>query len=261
MYKIFRLVTVLVLILGLAPTNSNAQEVAAAPSLDTDKEKRSYAVGLNMGQSMRQQGVEFDLERLFEGLEDGYLGDEPLLDQEQLQQTLAAFQEEMMAQQQERYRAQLEANTEEAEEFLAQNREREGVKVTESGLQYEILKEGTGENPGPEDRVTVHYKGTLVDGTVFDSSHERGEPATFPVGGVISGWTEALQMMKEGAHWKIYLPPSLAYGEQGAPPKIGPNQALVFEVELLEVAPPEEGETTGPEGDETGGADEGNSGA
>lgn len=240
MNKLSRLASVLVLTLGLAPTSLAAQEETPTISLDTEQEKTSYAVGLNMGQTMRQQGVEFDFELLVEGLEDGYGGEEPLLDSEQLQQTLAAFQERMMAQQQERYRAQLEANTERSEAFLAQNRERDEVQVTESGLQYEILEEGTGQSPGAEDRVTVHYEGTLVDGTVFDSSYERDEPVTFPVGGVIAGWTEALQMMNEGGHWKLYLPPSLAYGEQGAPPKIGPNEALVFEVELLEVAPPEE---------------------
>jgi len=128
-----------------------------------------------------------------------------------------------------------EKNLKEGEAFLQENAKREGVVALPSGLQYEVIEEGTGKSPKPGDEVTVHYRGTLVDGTVFDSSYERGEPVTFPVEGVIPGWTEALQLMKEGAKWKLFIPPSLAYGERGAGQVIGPNATLLFEVELISV--------------------------
>lgn len=212
-----------------------AQDESSEVSLETDLQKVSYAIGLNMGQSMNQQGAEFDLEVLFAGLEDGYQGDEPLLDQAELQQVLQAFQQEMMAKQQRQFQEELAANQAAAEAFLSENAQKEGVQQTESGLQYEILEPGTGDRPAAEDTVTVNYSGTLLDGTQFDSSYDRGQPATFGLGQVISGWTEALQLMQEGAKWKLWVPPALGYGEQGAPPRIGPNEVLVFELELLEV--------------------------
>jgi len=150
-------------------------------------------------------------------------------------QILTAYQQEMQMKMMAEASAAAEENEQKAEAFLAENGKKEGVKTLASGLQYKVITEGGGASPTAESTVEVHYKGTLIDGTEFDSSYKRGEPASFPVGGVIPGWTEALQLMKEGAKWEVAIPPALAYGEQGAPPVIPPNSALVFEVELLKV--------------------------
>jgi FKBP-type peptidyl-prolyl cis-trans isomerase FklB len=148
---------------------------------------------------------------------------------------MTALQQEMQSRQSAGKGAMAEANKQEGEAFLAQNKNREGVTTLPSGLQYMVLQEGHGASPGPTDKVTTHYHGTLIDGTVFDSSYERGQPATFPVNGVISGWTEALQRMQEGAKWRLFLPANLAYGAQGAGEDIGPNATLIFDVELISV--------------------------
>ena len=237
MKTISRKTTALLLALSLSGLSAAcAQDAAAETALETDLQKVSYAIGLNMGQSMQQQGAEFDLELLFEGLEDGYTGGESRMDEQQVQQVLQAFQQQMMAKQQQQYQQELTKNQAAADEFLAQNAQAEGVQQTESGLQYQIVEPGTGEQPTAEDTVTVHYKGTTLSGTQFDSSYDRGQPTTFGVNQVIQGWQEALPMMKEGAKWKVWVPPALGYAERGAPPKIGPNELLVFEMELLEVA-------------------------
>ena len=148
---------------------------------------------------------------------------------------MMALQQVMQSRQAAGKGAMAEANKQEGEAFLAQNKNREGVTTLPSGLQYMVLQEGNGASPGPTDKVTTHYHGTLIDGTVFDSSYERGQPATFPVNGVISGWTEALQRMQEGAKWRLFLPANLAYGAQGAGEDIGPNATLIFDVELISV--------------------------
>lgn len=229
---------VAVLTLIAVPSGFAQEEAATEPAEGADAapesltERASYVIGLNLGTNLKQDQIEIDVPSLIEGLSDALTGEEVQMSEEEIQQTLQQFQQQMVAQQQQR----AEEMAEKSQQFLADVRERDGVQATESGLLYEVLEEGEGESPTAQDIVRVHYRGTLMDGTEFDSSYERGEPAEFPVRGVIPGWTEALQMMKPGGKWKIYLPPDLAYGAQGAPGgQIPPNAALTFEVELLEV--------------------------
>jgi FKBP-type peptidyl-prolyl cis-trans isomerase FklB len=224
---------------------------------ETLNDKASYIIGLNLGQSLKTQEVPVTQNVIIRGLRDGLAGSTPLLTPEEIQAAMQEFQQQIMAQQQAKRQAESETNLKASQAFLEQNKARKEVKTTASGLQYEVLKEGSGEAPKPTDQVTVNYRGTLPDGKVFDSSYDRGEPATFRVNGVIPGWVEALQLMKPGSKCKIYLPPALAYGESGAGGDIGPNQALVFEVELISVAkapPPAEApqsEGENPKGSET----------
>jgi FKBP-type peptidyl-prolyl cis-trans isomerase FklB len=172
---------------------------------------------------------------LAKGLKDAYGGGKTLLTEEQASQAIADFQKTLTAKKAETMRILSEKNKADGKKFLAENVKKAGVKSLPSGLQYKEITPGKGKSPKAADTVTVHYKGTLIDGTEFDSSYKRGEPATFPVSGVISGWTEALQLMKEGAKWHLFIPPDLAYGERGAGHDIGPNATLVFEVELISV--------------------------
>lgn len=210
------------------------QTVAKMESL---QDKVSYGIGLRIGKDFKSQQVELNPDLLMKGIEDGLAGTEPLLSDEQIRETMVAFQQEMMEREKTRLEEASVKNAEEGKKFLEENAKKEGVVTLPSGLQYKVITEGSGKQPTSEDTVKVHYRGTLVDGTEFDSSYSRNEPAEFPVGGVIPGWTEALQLMKEGSKWQLVLPPELAYGERGAGPRIGPNATLVFEVELLEVEP------------------------
>lgn len=201
----------------------------------TEDQKASYAIGLRYGEGFARDLKEIDLETFYRGLQHGFKGEQPQLSAEDIAAVLEAFQARKMAEQQ-RAQEQATAGARAASEaFLAANRERAGVVTTASGLQYEVIAQGSGASPGAADTVHVHYHGTLPDGTVFDSSVARGEPISFPVNGVIRGWTEALQLMKVGDKWKLYIPSDLAYGARGAGGQIGPHQALVFEVELLGV--------------------------
>jgi len=225
------------LALGLAGAvigQQAGQGGASQAALDTQTQKASYAIGFQVGSNFASQGVELDAEALSEGVKAGMRRAQPRISPAEMEAAMMAFQQELMQQQ----AAQQAEAAEAGSDFLAENAQKEGVKVTDSGLQYRVIEEGQGESPTAEDRVSVHYEGRLVDGTVFDSSYQRGEPAVFPVGGVIAGWTEALQLMKPGAKYELYIPSDLAYGERGAPRGgIGPNQTLIFEVELLEVNP------------------------
>lgn len=192
-------------------------------------------IGMDVGQSLLQIKDEVDVEIMARAVSDVLAGRETALSREEANRVREAFmqrlQQEMAAK-----RAKLaEENKKAGEAFLAENRKREGVKVTASGLQYEVIKEGNGRKPSATDQVKVHYVGTLIDGTKFDSSRDRGQPAVFPLNGVIPGWTEGLQLMSEGSIYKLYIPAELAYGEQGTQGLIGPNATLIFEVELLEV--------------------------
>ena len=205
------------------------------PKLETLMDKVSYSIGLNIGKDFKTQNIEVNPELLARGIKDAISDTKPLLTDEEIQEAIGAFQQERMAEAEEMAKAAGEKNRQEGESFLLENAKKEGVVTLPSGLQYKVIEEGTGKSPEPGDQVTVHYRGTLIDGTEFDSSYERGEPVTFPVGGVIPGWTEALQLMKEGAKWNLFIPPSLAYGEQGAGQVIGPNATLLFEVELISV--------------------------
>ena len=209
---------------------------AAAPgaALKDTKQKASYGLGLSLGRNFKSQSIDVDVELLIRGMRDGLGGAQPALTDAQIQEALQAFQEEVMAKQAEKAKADGAANKAAGDAFLKANSAKPGVVTLPSGLQYKVLKEGTGATPKATDTVTTHYKGTLLDGTEFDSSYERGEPASFPVGGVIKGWTEALQKMKVGSKWQLFIPAALAYGSSpppGAP--IPPDATLLFEVELL----------------------------
>lgn len=220
----------IVLLVVFAATLSFAQDV-----LKSDKEKLGYAIGMNIGMNMKRQAIDADSDQIVAGLKDSLAGAKTVLSEQEMAQVLTAYQQEMQQKQMAEMAAAAADNAKKAEEFLTENGAKEGVQTLPSGLQYRVITEGAGASPKAESMVEVHYKGTLVDGTEFDSSYKRGEPASFPVGGVIPGWTEALQLMKEGAKWELAIPPALAYGERGAPPVIPPNSALIFEVELLKV--------------------------
>jgi FKBP-type peptidyl-prolyl cis-trans isomerase FklB len=217
--------------LALLVSGAHAQE---APSLKNQKEKASYSLGYKIGQDFKQQGVEVAPDALLQGMKDALAGGKTALTEDQMREALMGLQKEVMAKQEKEFEKLAEKNLQEGKKFLLENRKKEGVKTTASGLQYKVLGKGTGKKPGLEDTVTVHYRGRLTDGTEFDSSYKRNEPATFPVKGVIAGWTEALQMMKEGAKWQLFIPANLAYGEKGVP-GIGPNSVLIFDVELLSI--------------------------
>lgn len=220
------------------------------PALDSLEKRASYALGLNMAQSMKTQEVPIDVDLLIEGLRDAFAGGETRLTDQEVQQTLQEFQQMMMQRQQEVRAAQGAENQQKAEAFFTENAAKEGVVTTESGLQYMVLEPGEGPKPSSTDRVTVHYKGTLLDGTQFDSSYDRGQPATFPVNGVIQGWQEAVPLMSVGSKYKLWIPSDLAYGANGQGPIIGPDAALVFEVELLSIE-----EDEAPAGNEGGGGE------
>jgi FKBP-type peptidyl-prolyl cis-trans isomerase len=208
---------------------------AEAPALKTQKEKRSYAIGVDIGNMLSRQPVDMDVDSFLKGAQDVLNKKKLLLTDEELKDILTVLQKEMAAKQDERMKGLAEKNKKDGESFLAENKKKEGVKTLPSGLQYKVIKEGTGKTPKVTDTVTTNYRGTVIDGTEFDSSYKRGQPTTFPVNGVIRGWTEALQLMKTGSKWQLFVPSDLAYGERGAGPQIGPNAVLIFEVELLSV--------------------------
>jgi len=199
------------------------------------KSKESYSLGYQFGQSLKAQGVDIDLDIYAAGIRDSLGGKEPRMSQEEIRATVANLRQRVAAVQQKALKEQADKNYKEGEDFLIDNARKEGVKSLPSGLQYKILRPGSGRAPKAADTVTVHYRGTLINGTEFDSSIARGQPQTFKVDGVIPGWTEALQLMKEGDKWQIFIPANLAYGEKGAPPRIPPNSTLIFEVELISV--------------------------
>ena len=214
---------------------SGAAFAADAPALKSDKEKISYSIGMDIGGNLKRQSIDVDPDALSKGIKDSYTGGKTLLTEDEARQAILDFQKQMMEKRAEALKQLGEKNKADGAKFLAENGKKEGVKTLPSGLQYKALTPGTGKSPTATDTVTTHYKGTLIDGTEFDSSYKRGEPVTFPVSGVIPGWTEALQMMKEGAKWQLFIPPDLAYGDRGAGQEIGPNTTLIFEVELISV--------------------------
>ncbi|HPQ41550.1 MAG TPA: FKBP-type peptidyl-prolyl cis-trans isomerase [bacterium] len=208
---------------------------AADGDFENLKAKRSYCVGLDIGSNFSQGDWDLDIEQLINGIRDAYTGTDWKVEKDEMMRVINEYRTELRETQMKKKQEAAETNKEEGEKFLKENAEKKGVKVTESGLQYEILTEGTGATPKATDQVKVHYRGTLIDGTEFDSSYSRGEPVTFGVDKVIPGWTEALQLMKEGAKWRLYIPSDLAYGNRGAGQSIGPNATLIFDVELLEI--------------------------
>jgi FKBP-type peptidyl-prolyl cis-trans isomerase FklB len=208
---------------------------AEGVALKTKKDKVSYAIGVNVGKGMQQESLEIDPDIFAKGLKDGMTGAKMAMPDEEMRQVMTAFQKEMAEKQAVKVKAVAEKNKKEGETFLAANKKKDGVKTLPSGLQYKVIKEGTGQTPKLTDAVTTNYRGTLIDGTEFDSSYRRGQPAKFPVSGVIPGWTEALQLMKVGSTWQLFIPSNLAYGERGAGNIIGPNATLIFDIELISI--------------------------
>lgn len=244
-----RIVTA-VCLLGLLVNVSNAQDKTAKkkdpakkqakrtdPAFKTIKDKVSYGLGLNIGNSFNRDGLELNLALIIKGLSDALNKAEPKLTEEEIREAMVTFQTELRAKQEAKEKAASLKNKKEGAAFLAKNKKQKGVITTKSGLQYRIIKAGKGKSPKITDTVKTHYRGTLISGKEFDSSYKSKQPATFPVAGVIKGWTEALLLMKVGAKWKLFVPSNLAYGEnprRGSP--IGPNAVLVFEIELLGIA-------------------------
>ena len=201
--------------------------------MDTTKEKVSYCIGLETGKNLKHQFADMDMQRLLEGFQDGLTEKAPKLTPEEIKSILIALRNQMEAQQKQ-YIAQLaHENKSQGDSFLSMNKQKDGVVTLPSGLQYKVVKSGSGEKPSLFDNVTIHYKGTFIDGRIFDSSFDRGQPQNFTVNKLIAGWSEALQLMKVGDKWQLFVPSYLAYGEHGFGPEIGPNTTLIFEVELL----------------------------
>lgn len=219
-------------------TASLAALLGAAPlalaTPETDDERLGYSLGVTLGQSIQQDVADLNVDAFTQAIRDVFEGGELAMSDEEMAEALMRFQQEAMAARQAEAEQLAESNRTDGEAFLAANAEEEGVEVTDSGLQYKVLEAGDGATPGPDSSVEVHYEGTLIDGTVFDSSYERGEPVSFRVGQVIEGWQEALQLMSVGDTWEIVIPAELAYGAQGQGP-IGPHETLIFKVELLGV--------------------------
>ena len=224
-------VALLASLIFLWPGKLSAQEAGRAP--ETVQEKESYSIGYQVGASMVKDGVEVDFDILIQGLRDAVDGSEPSLTDEEMKSLIVDLRKRAQEAQMRKVQETIVANGEASRKFLEDNARKEGVQTTGSGLQYIVLAEGDGESPGPRDTVMVHYRGTFPDGTEFDSSYSRGEPASFTTDGVIKGWTEVLQMMKVGSKWKVFIPPDLAYGRGGMGGRIPPNQVLLFEIELI----------------------------
>jgi FKBP-type peptidyl-prolyl cis-trans isomerase FklB len=205
-----------------------------SPPFKDQKDKISYSIGLNIGFNISHQNIPINPDVLTAGIKDAIAG-KPQLTTDQVKEVMAAFEKDM----EQKQKVAAEKNTSEGAKFLEENKKKADVKTTASGLQYKMIKEGTGLQPKETDMVTVNYRGTLINGTEFDSSYKRGQPATFPLNGVIKGWTEGLQLMKVGSKYQFFIPPNLAYGERAVSPELSPNSTLIFEVELLGAKPPE----------------------
>ena len=221
------------LLLGLVAISFAVTAFGKEPAtgLKTDKQKFSYTVGFQLGQNLKRQNLELDPKIVAQGIQHALTGIAPKMSEADMRATVVAYQQKEQA----KVAALAKKNLEASRAFLEANKKKPGVVTLPSGLQYKIITEGTGKHPKLTDTVVAHYRGTLINGTEFDSSYKRNQPATFPVEGVIKGWQEALPLMREGAKWQVYIPPELAYGEHGAGSAIGPNEALIFDIELLSV--------------------------
>lgn len=220
-------------IAGCAKQGESTSAADAPVTLETDAQKFGYAIGVDLGKSLQPVKADVDIAAMKAGLDDAFNDTEPKLDDAAREEIKNTVSRKMQERQMEERTEQASKAKAEGEKFLADNAKRDGVKTTESGLQYEVMTAGEGEHPTADDTVTVHYKGTLINGEEFDSSYSRGQPVTFPLKNVIKGWTEGVQLMTPGAKFKFFIPSELAYGERGAGVKIGPNEALIFEVELV----------------------------
>jgi FKBP-type peptidyl-prolyl cis-trans isomerase FklB len=225
------MVVVAMVALLVVPVFAGAQDA----SLKTQKDKVSYLIGAQIGNDFKAQQMDIDPDIFFRGMRDALAGKKPPLSEQEIRDTMMAFQKEMQAKMAAQTQKLAEQNKKEGDAFLAENKKKEGVKTTPSGLQYKVIRQGTGKMPKPTSTVVVNYRGTLLDGREFDSSYKRGEPFTTAVNGVVKGWQEALPLMKEGAKYQIFVPSQLAYGERGAGREIGPNAVLIFEIELITV--------------------------
>jgi FKBP-type peptidyl-prolyl cis-trans isomerase FklB len=203
--------------------------------MSTNTKDVGYVLGQQIGSDFKNQGISIDLESFFDSFKNAYNGEPSKMSQEEMATVMQAFQTEMQAKHQEKMMAEAAVNLEAGTKFLDNNKNAEGITTLESGLQYRVVTKGSGKKPAATDTVETHYEGKLIDGNVFDSSYQRGETTKFPVNAVIPGWTEALQLMEEGSKWELFIPASLAYGEAGSPPVIGPNSTLIFDVELISV--------------------------
>lgn len=223
------------LALATALTLGSVHTLVLANELETPEDRLSYTIGMDIGQSLGEQDMTLDVDLLVAGLRAAYAGEETLLTQEEALAEREAFMERRQAEMTQAMSREADANLAEGQAFLAQNAENADVQVTDSGLQYRVIEPGEGARPAATDRVTVHYRGTLINGTEFDSSYARNQPATFALNQVIPGWTEGVQLMQEGATYQFFIPADLAYGSEGRPGPIGPNATLIFDVELLSV--------------------------
>lgn len=219
-----------------APKAQASPSAASDSPLKTEKEKVSYAIGMNIGENFKRQGIDVDPAVFMQALKESMAGGKTLLSDEEVRTILTQYQGELRVKMEQKQKEAGDTNKKEGEAFLAANKSKEGVVALPSGLQYKVLTQGTGPKPTATDTVNCNYRGTLINGTEFDSSAKHGGPATFPVNGVIKGWTEALQLMPVGSKWQLFIPSELAYGERGTPGgEIGPNSTLVFEVELVSI--------------------------
>ncbi|OPX56342.1 FKBP-type peptidyl-prolyl cis-trans isomerase FklB [Oceanospirillum multiglobuliferum] len=214
-----------------------ATPVMAETKLSSEQDRLSYSLGLIMGQRLKQDVQELNVDVMAQAIKDLYAGKAPQMTEAEVGETMRAFQQKKMLEQQEAQAKAAEDNLKKGQEFLAENAKKSGVKSTDSGLQYQVLTAGKGKKPAATDEVKVHYEGKLINGEVFDSSIQRGEPVTFRLNQVIQGWQEGLQLMSVGSKWKLFIPSDLAYGPGGTGGPIGPNETLIFEVELLDVNP------------------------
>lgn len=212
-----------------------ASVYAQAPTLDTDKKKVSYSIGVDLGRSIKKQNLDLDVNVLVKGLQDGYAGGTTLLSDDQMKEVLTNFQKQFIAKKNAEMEALAQKNLDTGKAFLENNKKQAGVVTLPDGLQYKIITAGKGEKPGPNDTVSVNYTGKLINGQVFDSSDKQGHPISFQVNQVIKGWTEVLQLMPVGSTWEVYIPADLAYGQQAVGPMIGPNETLIFTIQLLSI--------------------------
>ena len=223
------ILSILFLTIGVCCSGGGTSE------LKDQKERESYSLGYQFGKNLKFQETEIDFDVYMSGLRDALEDREARMTQDEIRSTINNLQKRLAEAQKKFQKEQAEKNLAEGQSFLEENGKKEGVITLQSGLQYKVLSEGSGKSPQKGDAVTVHYRGTLLNGTEFDSSHSRGQPQSFRVDGVIAGWTEALQLMKEGAKWQLFIPSVLAYGERGVPQRIPPNSTLIFEIELISI--------------------------
>ncbi len=236
MYYRIAIILIFGFLLGtIEACSEKSGKVGTDAALNNQLDSVAYTIGMNFGANLKKDSVMIDIDVFAAGLRDALYGDSTLLTEKEATDVMRDFQMIMQAKQQESMLTQSAENKAKGDRFLQENKNKPGVKTTESGLQYIVIKEGTGKQPTSEETVKAHYHGTLLDGTVFDSSVEKGEPVDFLLNRVIPGWTEGVQLMKEGAKYKFFIPGELAYGQRGAPPQIGANETLIFEIELLEI--------------------------